>query len=92
MRSSRYSTLLRILLALVALAGILYWAADTRDRFELGLHLDRLARDPFKMNFDTRRVSSFEPEAEQARVWSKARLSIRSTAHPTQDRHSGPRL
>ena len=63
---SRYSTLLRILLALVALAGILYWAADTRDRFELGLHLDRHARDPFKMNFDTRQVTSLEAEAERA--------------------------
>ena len=66
MRNSRYSTLLRILLALVALAGILYWAADTRDRFELGLHLDRHARDPFKMNFDTRQVTGLEAEAERA--------------------------
>ncbi len=66
MRSSRYSTLLRILLALVALAGILYWVADTRDRFELGLHLDRHARDPFQMNFDTRHVTSLEAEAERA--------------------------
>jgi phosphoserine phosphatase RsbU/P len=66
MRSSRYSTLLRILLALVALAGILYWAAQTRDHFELGLHLERHARDPFRMNFDNRQVTSLEPEAEHA--------------------------
>ena len=66
MRNSRYSTLLRIVLALVALAGILYWCADTRDRFELGLHLDRHARDPFKMDFDTRKVAGLEAEAERA--------------------------
>ena len=66
MRNSRYSTLLRILLALVALAGILYWAADTRDRFDLALHLDRHARDPFHVDFDTRQVTSLEAEAEQA--------------------------
>ncbi len=66
MRNSRYSTLLRILLALVALAGILYWVADTRDKFELGLHLDRHARDPFQINFDTRQVTSVELEAQQA--------------------------
>src|SRR5271170_3610539 len=66
MRSSRYSTLLRILLALIALAGILYWAADTRDRFELGLHLDRHVRAPFQMDYDTRLVTSLEPEAERA--------------------------
>jgi phosphoserine phosphatase RsbU/P len=66
MRNSRYSTLLRILLALVALAGILFWIADTRDRFELGLHLDRHAGDPFQIDFDTRRITSLQPEAERA--------------------------
>jgi sigma-B regulation protein RsbU (phosphoserine phosphatase) len=66
MRNSRYSTLLRILLALVALAGILYWGADTHDRFDLGLHLDRDARDPFRIDFDTRKVTDIELEAKQA--------------------------
>ena len=66
MRNSRYSTLLRILLALVALAGILFWIADTRDKFELGLHLDRHAGDPFQIDFDTRRITSLQPEAERA--------------------------
>jgi len=68
MRSSRYSTLLRILLVVVALAGLAYWAADTRDRFEAGLRLDQHARDPFDMNADTRRVTRVEPEAAQAGI------------------------
>jgi len=66
MRSSRYSTLLRILLGLVALYGIAFWVADTRDRFALNLHPDRLARDPFRMDADTRVLKSVEPEAERA--------------------------
>jgi len=66
MRNSRYSTLLRILLALVALAGLTFWVADNRDRFELGLHLDRHAREPFTINFDTREVDGLEREAQQA--------------------------
>jgi phosphoserine phosphatase RsbU/P len=65
MRNSRYSTLLRILLALVALAGLLYWGADTHDRFELGLHLAEHARNPFDLNFDTRKVTKTETEAQQ---------------------------
>ncbi len=65
MRNSRYSTLLRILLALVAIAGTLYWAADTRDRFELGLHVERHARDPFDMDFGTREITKLESEAQQ---------------------------
>src|SRR5271170_4023013 len=68
MRSSKYSTLLRILLVVVALAGLAYWAADTRDRFEAGLRLDQHARDPFDMNADTRRVTRVEPEAAQAGI------------------------
>src|SRR5277367_5072294 len=67
MRNSRYSTLLRILLALVAIAGILYWVTDSRDRFELA-HLDRHARDPFTINFDTREITSLELEAQRAGV------------------------
>ncbi len=68
MRSSRYSTLLRMLLALVALAGILYWSADTRDRFELGLHLDQHARDSFDMDADTHQITDVKPEAARAGV------------------------
>jgi sigma-B regulation protein RsbU (phosphoserine phosphatase) len=66
MRSSRYSTLLRILLGLVALAGILYWIADTRDRFEFQLHPERNTRAPFRFDADTRKILSLEPEAQQA--------------------------
>jgi phosphoserine phosphatase RsbU/P len=66
MRNSRYSTLLRILLALVAIAGILYWFTDNRDRFELGLHADRHAREPFTIKFDTRQVTDLELEAEHS--------------------------
>ena len=66
MRNSRYSTLLRILLAFVAIAGILYWAADNRDKFELGMHPERHARAPFTIEFDTRQVTSLQAEAERA--------------------------
>jgi sigma-B regulation protein RsbU (phosphoserine phosphatase) len=66
MRNSRYSTLLRILLILIAAAGIVFWCADTRDRFELGMHLDSHARDPFEMDYDTRQITSVQPEAEHA--------------------------
>jgi phosphoserine phosphatase RsbU/P len=66
MRNSRYSTLLRILLALVALAGILFWSADTRDRFEQGMYPDQHARMPFNVNGDTHQVISVEQEAEHA--------------------------
>src|SRR5258707_13000032 len=64
MRHSRYSTVMRLLLALVVLAGLTYWAADTYDRFETGLHLDQHSRDPFKMDPDTRKITGLEPEAE----------------------------
>jgi sigma-B regulation protein RsbU (phosphoserine phosphatase) len=66
MRSSRYSTLLRILLGLVALAGILYWIADTRDRFEFQLHPERNTRAPFSFDGDLRKITSLEAEAEHA--------------------------
>src|SRR5271163_3388072 len=68
MRSSRYSTLLRILLALVALAGLIFWAAGTRDRFEVALHLDSHARDPFAIDYDTHVITSLKPEAERAGI------------------------
>jgi hypothetical protein len=57
---------MRLLLALVVLAGLTYWAADTYDRFETGLHLDQNSRDPFKMDPDTRKITSLEPEAEHS--------------------------
>jgi phosphoserine phosphatase RsbU/P len=68
MRNSRYSTLLRILLVLVAIAGLTYWSTDTRDRFEAGLRLDQHARSPFGFNADTRQITSVEQEAEHAGV------------------------
>ena len=66
MRHSRYSIVLRLLLTLVVLAGLTYWAADTYDRFEIGLHFDQHARDPFEMDADTRKITSLKPEAERA--------------------------
>ncbi len=66
MKHSRYSTPLRLLLALVALAGLLYWGADTHDRFQLGLHSDQIARSPFHLDNDTLRITSLEPEAAHA--------------------------
>ncbi|AXC13601.1 Serine phosphatase RsbU, regulator of sigma subunit [Acidisarcina polymorpha] len=66
MRSSRYSTLLRILLAMIALAGIVFWFSDTRDRFELGMHPEQHARMPFEVNADNRRVASLQQEAEHS--------------------------
>ncbi len=66
MRSSRYSTLLRIVLVLIALAGIAYWVADTRVRIEVGLHREQHSRAPFDFNQDTNQVTSLEQEAEKA--------------------------
>jgi sigma-B regulation protein RsbU (phosphoserine phosphatase) len=57
---------MRLLLALVVLAGLTYWAADTYDRFEMGLHLDQHSRDPFNMDADTRKITSLQPEGERA--------------------------
>ena len=57
---------MRLLLALVVLAGVTYWAADTYDRFEMGLHLNQHPRDPFKMDADTRKITSLKPEAERS--------------------------
>ncbi len=68
MRSSKYSTLLRFLLVLVALAGLIHWGADTRDRFAVGLHSDRYTRDPFSFDADTRKITDLKPEAEHAGV------------------------
>jgi sigma-B regulation protein RsbU (phosphoserine phosphatase) len=66
MKHSRYSTLLRLLLVLVATAGLLYWGADTQDRFRLGLHSDQIARSPFHLDADTRKVTGVESEAAHA--------------------------
>lgn len=57
---------MRVLLALVVLAGLLYWGADTRDRFEVGVHLAQHSRDPFKMDADTGKVTSLMSEAESS--------------------------
>lgn len=66
MRSSRYSTLLRILLAIVALAGLTYWASDVRDRLVIDLHPEIGTRDPFDFDLDTRKITSVEQEATAA--------------------------
>jgi len=66
MKHSRYSTLLRLLLALVALVGLLYWASEARDRFRVGLHMNQIARAPFDFDEDTRVVKSLQPEAARA--------------------------
>lgn len=66
MRHSRYSTAIYLVLALVVLAGLTYWATDTHNRFEMGLHLEQHSRDPFKIDANTRKIVSLEPEAERA--------------------------
>jgi sigma-B regulation protein RsbU (phosphoserine phosphatase) len=66
MRNSRYSTLLRILLAFVALAGLTYWAGDVHDRFVWTLHPDQGVRDPFDFDADTRLITEVKPEGAQA--------------------------
>jgi sigma-B regulation protein RsbU (phosphoserine phosphatase) len=63
MKRSRYSLLLRCLLALVALAGVLYWGANTHDSLEKDLHSGGYARYAFTVNPDTRAVIALEPEA-----------------------------
>ncbi len=57
---------MRLLLALVVLAGLMYWAANNHDRFEVGLRLDQHSRDPFEMDADTREITSLMPEAERS--------------------------
>jgi sigma-B regulation protein RsbU (phosphoserine phosphatase) len=66
MKKSRYSTLLRCFLALVAVAGLLYWGADLHDRFKIGFHLDQISSDPFQIDADTGKVTSVAPEAARA--------------------------
>ncbi len=66
MKHTRNGILLRLLLALVALAGLYNWAAEVGDRFRLGLHPDRVARSPFDLDGDTRTVESVQPEAARA--------------------------
>jgi len=66
MRSSRFSTILRLVLALVALAGLTGWIADTHDRFEMGLHSARHARDPFEIDSNLAQVRTLETEAVRA--------------------------
>jgi len=66
MRNSRYSTLLRILLAIVALAGLTYWASDVRDKIQLALHYERHPRQPFEYDDDTATITDVKPEASRA--------------------------
>jgi sigma-B regulation protein RsbU (phosphoserine phosphatase) len=66
MRNSRYSTLLRLLLALVALAGLTYWTVDVRDKIQLTLHYDQHPREPFDFDDDTATITGVKPEAAAA--------------------------
>jgi sigma-B regulation protein RsbU (phosphoserine phosphatase) len=63
MKRSRYSLLLRFLLALVALAGLLYWGANTHDDLLRDLHPGAQVRRAFTVDPDTRVVNTLEPEA-----------------------------
>ncbi len=63
MKRSRYSLLLRCLLALVALAGLLYWGANARDSLAIDMHAGGFPRHAFTVNPDTRAVTALEPEA-----------------------------
>jgi sigma-B regulation protein RsbU (phosphoserine phosphatase) len=63
MKRSRYSLLLRCLLALVAFAGLLYWGANTHDSLERDLHAAAHARPAFALDPDTRAVTALQPEA-----------------------------
>jgi sigma-B regulation protein RsbU (phosphoserine phosphatase) len=56
------------------LAGLTHLAADVRDRFEFGLHLDRIARAPFHYDDDTREITDLQPEATRAGVIKGATL------------------
>ncbi len=80
MKHSRYSTLLRLLLALVALAGLLCWSAGVGDRFRVGLHIERIARTPFELNYDTRKVTSLQPEAARVGVVNGSTLESLNSA------------
>ena len=66
MKHSRYSLMLRLLLALVALAGLGYWASSTHDQLAVNLHRSVHARSPFVLEQDTRRMTRLEPEARSA--------------------------
>jgi sigma-B regulation protein RsbU (phosphoserine phosphatase) len=66
MRNSRYSTVLRLLLMLVACAGLLFWGANLRDQVTLRFHYDQLSEDPLHFDYDTAEITSLTPEAARA--------------------------
>jgi sigma-B regulation protein RsbU (phosphoserine phosphatase) len=66
MRNSRYSTLLRLLLMLVAFAGLVFWGANLHDQVTLRFHHDQLSQDPFDFDADTAVITSVTPEAARA--------------------------
>ncbi len=68
MKYIRYPTPLRLLLALVASAALLFLVTDAVDRYRLSMHPDQATRDPFLFDLDTLRISQAEPEAAQAGV------------------------
>ena len=63
MKRSRYSLLLRCLLALAAFAGLLYWGANTHDSLERDMHTAEHVRAAFELDPDTRAVTALQPEA-----------------------------
>ena len=73
-RFSARSTWLRLLLLVVAAAGLIHLAADVRDRLTIGLHIESLARSPFRCDDDTREITEVEPEAARAGVVKGATL------------------
>jgi sigma-B regulation protein RsbU (phosphoserine phosphatase) len=66
MKRSRYSLLLRFVLALVAFAGLLYWGVNTHDSLERDLHSSGYARQAFILDPDTRAIVTLQPEAAQS--------------------------
>ena len=74
MKTPARSTWLRILIVLMAIAGLAHLAADARDRYDMGMHVDRHARSPFQYDEDTREITSLKPEAEHSGLLKGARL------------------
>src|SRR5690348_11960086 len=60
--------LLRFLIGLWMLASLGYWIAGVMDEWQERVHVDRLVRQPFAYNPDTRRIDQVESEAATAGV------------------------
>jgi sigma-B regulation protein RsbU (phosphoserine phosphatase) len=66
MKSSKYSTVLRCLLILVAITGLLYWGGDVQNRFRAGFHHVLHANQPLNVDWDTGKVTEVDPEGVHA--------------------------